>query len=83
MKVSVEISIYPLDKQYATPIRAFLDRISSYQDLTIHVQPMSTYIVGEYDFIMELLKKEIKNSFQLGLIQVTVLKMINLDLSDQ
>lgn len=62
MEVTVEISKYPLSEEYIPKIKDFIDRCNSY-DVTIKTNAMSTQIVGEYDLVMNLLKTEIKNSF--------------------
>ena len=38
---------------------------------------MSTQIFGEYDIVMDILKKEIKKSFEKELTQIMVMKIVN------
>lgn len=64
MKISVEISMYPLIEQYRPPINAFIERLAHHSELTIEYGRMSTYIFGEYRHIMPLLKTEIETTLE-------------------
>jgi uncharacterized protein YqgV (UPF0045/DUF77 family) len=80
MKTSVEISYYPLNQEYVPPIREFIDRINTYEGLTVQTNGMSTQIFGEYDVLMDALTKEIRQSFNHP-HSVFVMKVINADLN--
>jgi uncharacterized protein YqgV (UPF0045/DUF77 family) len=82
MKTSVEISYYPLNEEYIPPIRGFIDRINTYEGLTVRTNGMSTQIFGEYDILMEALSREIRESFNHP-HSVFVMKIINADLNKQ
>ena len=82
MKTSVEISYYPLSEEYIPPIRGFIDRINTYEGLTVRTNGMSTQIFGEYDILMNALTKEIRESFNHP-HSVFVMKVINADLNTQ
>tara|TARA_B100000780_G_scaffold231912_1_gene171800 strand:- start:4369 stop:4629 length:261 start_codon:yes stop_codon:yes gene_type:complete len=62
MKISAEITLTPLKDNYIPVIKKF---IKSLRDLNINIleNPMSTQIYGDYDLLMSLLNKEIKNIF--------------------
>lgn len=79
MKISVEISYYPLKEEFIMPIRDFIDRINLQKDLIVQTNGMSTQIFGEYDLVMETITKEIKQSFELP-HSVFVMKIINANL---
>jgi uncharacterized protein YqgV (UPF0045/DUF77 family) len=79
MKSSVEISYYPLNEEYIPPIRAFIDRMNTYEGLIVRTNGMSTQIFGEYDTVMEALTREIRHSFDHP-HSVFVMKIINADL---
>ncbi len=81
MKASVEISMYPLDQQYGTPILHFIERLQQHPGLTVKANNMSTQLFGEYDVVMTALTKEIKDSFQENEPVAMVLKVVNQDLS--
>lgn len=80
MKTSVEISYYPLNREYVPPIRGFIERINRYDGLIAKTNGMSTQIFGEYDIIMEALTREIRISFE-NPHSVFVMKIINADLN--
>ena len=80
MRASVEISMYPLTKEYGTPILQFIQRLKAYPELEVRVNTMSSQIFGEYDELMSILTKEMKTSFAEGLDTLMVMKVANLDL---
>ena len=80
MNVSVDISYYPLKEQFKPAILDLIYRLQNYKQLEITGNGISTQIFGEYDDVMQILTKEIKNSFELP-HSVFVLKIINTDLS--
>lgn len=79
MKTSVEISYYPLTKDYLKPIGDFIDRLHTHKNLIVKTNGMSTQVFGEYDDVMHGITVEIKASFELP-HSVFVLKVINADL---
>lgn len=79
MNTSVEISYYPLNVEYIPPIKGFIERMNSYDNLRVKTSGMSTQIFGEYDELMQALTREIKKSFELP-HSVFVMKIINADL---
>ena len=79
MKISVEISYYPLKEEFKPQIIDFLKRINTYQQLTAKTNGMSTQIFGEYRYVMDALTNEIEKSFSQP-HSVFVMKIINADL---
>ena len=80
MKLSVEISMYPLDGNYEEHILSFIKRIKSYPNISSKTNSMSTQIFGEYDVVMSFLQKEMKPVFVDKITTVMVMKFINADL---
>ena len=76
MKLSVEISKYPLADNYLEAIEDFIDRINSYDGLTVATNVMSTQIFGDYDLLMQAVTVELKTSFQKFGTTVFVCKFI-------
>ncbi|BCN93781.1 hypothetical protein THMIRHAM_15660 [Thiomicrorhabdus immobilis] len=64
MKISVEISMYPLLEQYRPPIIDFIDRLSQNPGIEIEYGRMSTFIFGEYQQIMPMLQTEIHTTLK-------------------
>lgn len=54
MVITVEISYYPLTKDYGIPISTFIQMISE-KNISVDIGKMSTIITGEYETIMNLL----------------------------
>ncbi len=77
MKTSIEISLYPLGREYIPEIKAFLKQLRSYGDLDVQVNGMSTQIFGDYRTIMKVLTDEIARSFEENGKSVFVLKIVN------
>ena len=64
MKVSIEISLYPLKDSYEKTILDFLAKINAYESLEIETNGMSTQIFGEYEDIMQMLHKEMEEIYE-------------------
>ena len=67
MHLSVEISMYPLQEGYKDKIKAFLDDINSHAgdlDIEIRTSNMSTRLFGDYDLVMGLLARAMKDSMR-------------------
>ena len=47
------------------------------------VNEMSSFICGEYDAVMYVLTKEIKSSFDQHGVKIAVLKLVNMDMTEQ
>lgn len=54
MTITVEISYYPLTKDFEDPINTFIEEISK-NNISIEVGRMSTIVNGEYEKIMSVL----------------------------
>jgi len=80
MKISVEISMYPLDNNFGEYILKFIKQLNTYPSLSIKTNSMSTQIFGEYEVVMDALKKEIQPVFEEKYKTTMVMKLINADL---
>ena len=81
MKVSVEISYYPLQPEFVTPILNFIKSVKSHEGIEAVTNGMSTQVFGEYRHVMEVLTTEIEKAFEVP-HSVFVMKVINADLKD-
>ncbi len=77
MQISMEISLYPFTKDYETPILDFIQRLNQHPDLKIQTNAMSTQVQGDYDRVMDVLKKELRDSFDKHGVTISVLKILN------
>lgn len=76
MRTAIEISLYPLDSDYIPPIKAFIDRLNTYQDLQVTTNAMSTQIAGEHQRVFEILAKETAITFAEAGRKVFVMKVL-------
>ncbi|WP_042151368.1 MULTISPECIES: YkoF family thiamine/hydroxymethylpyrimidine-binding protein [unclassified Pseudoalteromonas] len=83
MKLSVEISKYPLNQDYIPFIKDFIDRLNAHEGLKVITNTMSTQIFGDYDLVMSVLNQEIKKSYETFGKAIFVCKFINGDLSPE
>jgi len=81
MKISVEVSMYPLQKDYEKPILDFIAELNTYEDLQVQTNTMSTQIFGEYDVLMQAIQKEMKQAFLTEDTVLMVMKFANKDLT--
>ena len=76
MKLTAELSLYPLQDQYIAVIQAFIEAAKEHGDLRIVTNAMSTQISGEWDAVFDLINRELKISAQRHGRQVLVCKLI-------
>jgi len=80
MRVTVELSLYPLHDDPIPAILAFIDGIDKDRRLDIVVNQMSTQLRGELDDVMRCVHAALQRSFVSGSPQVLVAKFLNSDL---
>ena len=59
MKISVELTLMPLQQDFETPIIDFIKRLRN-SKFKVLENPLSTQIYGDYDELMPYLTNEIK-----------------------
>jgi uncharacterized protein YqgV (UPF0045/DUF77 family) len=80
MRVTAEMSLYPLQGQPLERILAFIDTIKSEGRLEVVVNQLSTQVRGELGVVMSTITNAIERSFGGGGSQALVLKILNADL---
>ena len=63
MKVSVELTLTPLNDDFESTIKAFIKKLRTLGFRVIE-NPLSTQIYGDYDGLMSSLQEVIKNTFE-------------------
>lgn len=81
MKISVELTLTPLQDNFESPIIDFIKKLRS-SELTVMENPLSTQVFGEYDSVMGLLTDEIKEAFESIDHVVLGMKIVKSDRSD-
>jgi uncharacterized protein YqgV (UPF0045/DUF77 family) len=80
MRVTAEMSLYPLQGQPLEKILAFIETINGEARLEVVVNQLSTQVRGELSVVMSTIAKAIERSFGNGGAQALVLKILNADL---
>jgi uncharacterized protein YqgV (UPF0045/DUF77 family) len=80
MRVTVEMSLYPLAKDALAKILDFIDVVQRDKRLEVVVNQMSTQVRGELGDVLEVLKAALERSFGAGGSQALVVKFLNADL---
>ena len=82
MRVAVDISLYPLDENFIPPIKAVIDRLNGHDSIEVVTNPMSTQLRGEYDDVMDVLRQEIRTTFETVPKAVFAIRILNNPLED-
>lgn len=82
MRISIDISLYPLNENYVEPILNFIDKLESNTKLIVKRNSLSTQIFGEYSDVMACLDSEIEAVFNTLPESVFVLKLVGMDRAD-
>lgn len=76
MKISVELTLTPLQDNYEPAIIDFIKKLRA-SGLTVLENPLSTQVYGEYDRVMAVLNTEMKialESVERGLLYIKIVK---------
>lgn len=82
MKLSVEISLYPLADDFLPAIDSVIERFNQYPEIEVITSYTSTCLYGDYDQVMAVLQNEIKHSFEQFGRSVFVAKFIGRDVRE-
>ena len=79
LPISVDISLYPLKKDFIPPIDDFIASLKTYKSIEVRTNNMSTKIFGEYDVVMDILREELYKTFYKEVNVVFNMKIVNGD----
>jgi uncharacterized protein YqgV (UPF0045/DUF77 family) len=82
MRISIDISLYPLNENYVEPILTFIAKLETNPNLIVKRNSLSTQVFGEYRDVMDCLDDEIEAVFDAIPESVFVLKLIGTDRAD-
>ena len=82
MRISIDISLYPLTEDYIEPILTFIAQLESNSKIIVKRNSLSTQIFGEYRDVMDMLDKEIEVVFSQLPHSVFAMKFIGTDRAD-
>ncbi|XLS28830.1 thiamine-binding protein [Flavobacteriaceae bacterium M23B6Z8] len=80
MKISVELTLSPLQDDFETPIINFIKELRK-SGFKVIENPLSTQIYGDYDELMKYLTGEIKTAFEHSENVLLYLKIVKTDRS--
>jgi uncharacterized protein YqgV (UPF0045/DUF77 family) len=76
MKLTAELSLYPLQEDYIPVIDDFIAAAHAHGGLEVVTNAMSTQVCGDYDQVFALLRSALRSSAQRYGRQVLVCKLI-------
>ena len=76
MKLTAELSLYPLREGYVDIIQTFIENAGKHSGITLVTNAMSTQVCGDYDRVMALIANELRASYETFGTQVLVCKFI-------
>lgn len=79
MQVMVELSLYPLVNEYIPPIQTFIDRLNSYDSISVLTTSTSTQVSGDYQTVMSILGTEMQRTHEEVGQAIFVAKFLNFD----
>ncbi len=80
MKISVELTLTPLQDAFEAPIISFIKALRA-GGFTVLENPLSTQIYGEYDALMTFIQQELKVAFEDLEHGIATLKIVKSDRS--
>ncbi len=80
MKITVDISLYPLDSNYVPAIKAFILRLRTFPGLEIVTNQLSTQLRGEFEQVTSAINTCIHESMSGDQKVVFVTRYLNSDL---
>lgn len=82
MRIAVDISLYPLDKDFIPPIKDVIARLAAHKAIEVVTNPLSTQLRGEFNVVMPALQQEIATTFEQVPKAVFAIKILNNPLGD-
>ena len=76
MKLTAELSVYPLREDFRSVVEAFISELLKHEDIVAVTNSMSTQISGEDTAVLASIKKALRASYQHFGHQVLVAKFI-------
>jgi uncharacterized protein YqgV (UPF0045/DUF77 family) len=76
LKLTAELSLYPLQEDYIPVIKAFIDQASADPGITLVTNAMATQVCGDWDTVFALVSSCLQSSYERFGKQVLVCKFI-------
>ncbi|MCV6622314.1 MAG: hypothetical protein OIF51_11270 [Cellvibrionaceae bacterium] len=82
MKLTVDISLYPLKDQYVPPIKDVIAGFNSHAGVAVETGPTATLLTGDFDKVMHAVQTEMRRSFEQYGQLVFVARFIGRDVNE-
>jgi uncharacterized protein YqgV (UPF0045/DUF77 family) len=79
MRISVDLSLYPLNEDFVPIIIDFIHRLEAHEGIEMARNAMSTQVFGDYDTVMAAITTEMRHSFETHGRSVIVAKIVGAD----
>ncbi|MGK0296537.1 MAG: hypothetical protein ACI9XC_000126 [Gammaproteobacteria bacterium] len=76
MKITAEISMYPLHQEFLIPIKAVINKLNSFEGIQVRTFTTATTLIGDYDIVMNAIKETLAWSYEKHGTAVFVTKLI-------
>lgn len=76
MKLTAEMSLYPLNAEFKPIIQRFIDALLEGESIEVIRNPLSTQVSGEYEKVFQLIQETLAASTEQFGKQVLVVKFI-------
>ncbi len=76
MKITAEISMYPLREDFIPAIDAVIDKLNSFPGIQVNTFSTATTLIGDFDIVMDVLKETLTWSYAQFGTAVFVTKLI-------
>ena len=83
MRITVEISLYPLRETFVADIQDFIRRLREQDGIEVVTNQLSTQVRGEYDAVTTALNRCMRDTMERQGTAVFVMKYVNADLDIQ
>ena len=76
MKMTADISMYPLREDFIPPIDAVIEKLNSFDNVKVETFATATVLVGDFDAVMDAIKTTLSWSYSEFGTAVFVAKLI-------
>ena len=80
MRITADISLYPLAKNFVEDIKAFIHALRAEPGLEVVTNQVSTQVRGDYDAVTGAIARCMRQTMQADGTRVFVVKYLNADL---
>ncbi len=80
MRITADISLYPLTETFVNDIKAFIHQLREQPGLEIVTNQLSTQVRGDYDAVTGAIQRCMRETMQADGTKVFVVKYLNADL---